>query len=157
MRRLFVVCIPVGMLLAVPALCPADRPIESRDKATHVIVGRVTEVCAEEAPTGANRNYIVEIVVEKAERGDSLKLGDTFYASVYMANPKALEGKKLSDKEMKAFLLTVDGGYRAIPKKDDRVRVFVKHARGKYTGIYPNWMDVLGQDGPTKTTSLEVR
>jgi hypothetical protein len=148
MHRLLVVCITVATLLAVPTLSPADRPLESRDKATHVIVGRVTEVCAEEKPSGANRNYIVEIVVEKAERGDGLKSGDTIYASVYMANPHALDGKKLSDKEMKAFLLTVDGGYKAIPKKGDRVRVFVKHGRGKYVGIYPDWMDTLGQDGP---------
>jgi hypothetical protein len=51
---------------------------------------------------------------------------------------------------MKSYLLTVDGGYKAVPKRDDRIRVFVKHSQGKYVGVYPDWMDVLGRDGEVK-------
>jgi hypothetical protein len=121
----------------------ADRAPERRDSATHVVVGKVEALYFQEAARGANQGYVVEIVIAKVERGSGLKAGDTFYASCYRPNPKAPDLSKLSEQEQKAYLLTVDGGHKAPPRPGDRVRVFVKHDRGKYHGIFPDWVDVL--------------
>jgi hypothetical protein len=57
--------------LACPMLSFADRPAETRDQATHVVVGRVEDVYAQEGTAGANRRLVVEIAIEDVERGGS--------------------------------------------------------------------------------------
>jgi hypothetical protein len=143
MRPAWIGCAALGAGLAWGAVAFADRASEDRDKATHVVVGRVEGVYGEEAAAGANRHYVVEIAVEKVERGDGLKVGDVFYASCYRPNPKAPDQSKMSERELKAYLFTVDGGHNAVPTRGDRVRVFVRHSRGKYNGVFPDWVDVL--------------
>jgi hypothetical protein len=129
--------------LAFPAGALADRAPEPRSTATHVVVGRVEDVYAQVGAKGANQGYVIEIAVEKVERGGGLTAGGTFYASVYMPNPRAPDTKKMTARERKAYLFTIDGGYNAVPKRGDRVRVFVIHSGGKYRGVFPDWMDVL--------------
>jgi hypothetical protein len=143
MHLQWVRCAALAAGLAWPVIAFADRAPQSRDRATHVVVGRVEDVYTQEGARGANRRHVVEIAVEKVERGGRLKAGDTFYASVYMPNPNAPDTKKMTPRQREEYLLSVDGGYDALPKSGDRVRVFVIHSAGKYTGVFPSWMDVL--------------
>jgi hypothetical protein len=129
--------------LAFPLVSFADRPMESRDRATHVAVGRVEAVYAQDGATGANQNCVVEIAVEKVERGSGLKAGTVLYACVYRPNPKAPDLKKMTEKEQKRYLFTVDGGHDPAPRPGSRVRVFLIHAAGRYTGVFPGWVDIL--------------
>ena len=108
-----------------------------------MVVGVVEDVYSQEGGKGANRGHVVEIAIEKVERGEGLKAGDTFYASCYRPNPNAPDLSKLTVQQREAFLFTVDGGHKLVPKKGDRVRVFVRHHRGKYEGIFADWVDVL--------------
>jgi hypothetical protein len=133
-----VLAVPVVALVSL-----ADRAPEDRADATHVVVGVVEDVYSQEGAKGANRGHVVAIAIEKVERGEGLKAGDTFYASCYRPNPNAPDLKKLTEKQQKEYLFTVDGGYNLVPKAGDRVRVFVRHHRGKYAGIFPDWVDVL--------------
>jgi hypothetical protein len=136
--------------LASPLVSFADRPQESRDKATHVAIGRVEGVYAQEGATGANQRCVVEIAVEKVERGGGLKAGTALYASIYRPNPKAPDLKKMTEREQKRYLLTVDGGHDAAPRPGTRVRVFLIHSAGTYTGVFPRWVDVLKEHPPDR-------
>src|SRR5687768_14908339 len=102
--------------LALPSLTLADHAPESRDQATHVVVGRVEGIYAQEWATGANQGCVVEVAIDKVERGTGLKPGDTLYASVYRPNPNAPGLKKMTEREQKRYLLTVDGGHNPAPK-----------------------------------------
>jgi hypothetical protein len=133
----------VAVGLALPVASAADRRPEARGEATHVVVGRVEGVYAQQGARGANQRHVVEIAIEKVERGDGLKAGQTFYASCYRPNPKAPDLSKLSERQREAFLLTVDGGHNAVPREGERVRVFVIHSGGKYNGVFPDWFDAL--------------
>ena len=129
--------------LALPVATFADRPPESRDKATHVVVGRIEGVYAQEGATGANQGCLVEIAIEKVERGDGLATGKLLYVSIYRNNPNAPGQKKMTERELKQYLLTVDGGHNPPPGKGTRVRVFLLHSGERYTGIFHDWVEVL--------------
>src|SRR5579885_2496511 len=131
MRPAWIIVTALAVGLAWAAVAFADRRPEDRKEATHVVVGRVEDVYAQEGAAGANRHYVVEIAIEKVERGDGLKAGEVFYGSCYRPNPKAPDLSKLSEREREAYLFTVNGGHNAVPARGDRVRVFVKPSRGK--------------------------
>ena len=126
--------------LAFPSDVLAERPPEQRDQATHVVLGTVEGVYVRE--DGRARDYLVEIAVEKIEKGDGLKLGEPFFARCYLWNPDFYKGKKLSEKEQKQ-LAPQGPAYDGVPKEGERVRVYAKHRAGKYHGIYPDWYDVV--------------
>jgi hypothetical protein len=86
---------------------------------------------------------VVEIAVEGVERGGGLKAGDVLYVSVYRPNPRAPDPKKMTEPERKRYLLTVDGGHNPAPRPGTRVRAFLRHAGGRYAGLFPDWVDVL--------------
>src|SRR5205807_1946673 len=75
MRSLWVGCFAVAVGLAFAGSSAADRPPQDRDKATHVVVGRVVRLFAEVGVKTANLGYL-EVKVEKSERGGGLKAGD---------------------------------------------------------------------------------
>jgi hypothetical protein len=124
----------------------AERAPEERDKATHVIVGKVAGVYLREQK---DTRYLVEMVIETVERGEGFKPGGTFYAHCYLWVPDYYKGKKLTEEEQKQLALR-GGAYDGVPKEGERVRVYARHEAvyrngrpGKYNGIYPNWYDVL--------------
>jgi hypothetical protein len=126
--------------LVVATHASAERAPEERSQATHVVVGKVEGVYVREE--GDTRHYVVEIAVEKAEKGDNVKAGDTVYFRCYMWTPDFYKGKKLTAAEEKRL------GYRGpaydgVPKEGERVRMFAKFREGKYDGVYPSWYDVL--------------
>jgi hypothetical protein len=125
----------------------AERAPEQRRQATHVVVGTVAGVYVREEKD--TRYYLVEIAIEKVEKGEGFKPGETFYVGCYLRIPDYYKGKKLTEKEQKQLALR-GAAYNGVPKEGERVRVYAKHdavyangRRGKYSGIYPDWYEVV--------------
>jgi hypothetical protein len=137
-------------LFAALATAPhtfAERAPEERSQATHVIVGTVEGVYVREER--GTRHYLVEIAVEKVEKGRGFKPGQAFYVGCYLWNPDYFKGKKLTEEEKRQVALE-GAAYSGVPKEGERVRVYAKHdavfangREGKYTGIYPDWYEVV--------------
>ena len=125
----------------------AERRPEDRSEATHVILGTVAGAYVREK--GDTRYYLVEIAIEKVEKGEGFQPGGTFYVECYLWTPDYYKGKKLTPEEEK--LLAFRGAqYCGVPKEGERVRVYAKHQAkyangqpGKYDGIYPDWYEVV--------------
>jgi hypothetical protein len=127
-------------LFALAANALAERAPEERSNATHVILGKVEGVYLREE--GDTRHYLVEIAVEKSEKGDNVKPGETFYVRCYLWTPDFYKGKKLSEAEEKRLTLR-GAAYDGVPKEGERVRVYAKSHSDKYYGIYPDWYEVV--------------
>jgi hypothetical protein len=147
MRRCW---ITYAALLAAPGLAAeafAERRPEQRSEATHVILGTVAGVYVREK--GDTRHYLVEVTIEKVEKGSGFKPGGTFYVGCYLWVPGYYKGKKLTPQQRKQLALR-GAAYDGVPKEGERVRVYAKHQAkyangrpGKYDGIYPGWYEVV--------------
>jgi hypothetical protein len=131
--------------LAAEAL--AERAPERRSQATHVVLGTVAGVYMRQEKD--TRYYLVEIAIEKVEKGAGFKPGETFYVGCYLWVPDYYKGKKLTQKEQKQLQFR-GAAYNGVPREGERVRVYAKHDAvyangrpGKYSGIYPDWYEVL--------------
>src|SRR5262249_13881836 len=116
-------------------------------QATHVVLGTVAGVYMREEKD--TRHYLVEIAIEKVEKGEGFKAGETFYVGCYLWIPDYYKGKTLTEEEQKQLALR-GAAYDGVPKEGERVRVYAKHEAvyangrpGKYNGIYPDWYDVV--------------
>jgi hypothetical protein len=125
----------------------AERAPEARSQATHVVVGTVAGVYVREEKD--TRHYLVEIAIEKVEKGEGFKPGETFYVGCYRWVPDYYKGKKLTEAERKQLAFR-GSAYSGVPKEGERVRVYAKHDAvyangrpGKYSGIFPDWYEVL--------------
>jgi hypothetical protein len=125
----------------------AERRPEERSEATHVIVGTVEGVYVREK--GDTRYYLVEVSIEKVEKGGGFKPGGTFYVGCYLWTPDYYKGKKLSREEQKRLAFH-GAAYDGVPKEGQRVRLYAKHQAkyangrpGKYDAIYPGWYEVV--------------
>mgnify|MGYP000861803658 CR=1 FL=1 len=125
----------------------AERAPEQRSQATHVVLGTVAGVYMQEEKD--TRYYLIEIAIEKVEKGEGFNPGETFYVGCYLWIPDYYKGKKLTEEEQKQITLR-GAAYVGVPKKGERVRVYAKHNAvyangrpGKYCGIYPDWYDVV--------------
>ena len=112
----------------------AARAAQKREQADYVVSGLVTAVYSRESQ-GYN-NYVVEIKVENVEKGDGIKKGEYFRAFCYQ--PRS--GGKLS-------LFDDHHGHKIVPKEGQQVKVFVNRAGGRNEGVYPDWIDILSDDG----------
>lgn len=128
MNKLLLVVAVLALATSVPAW--AARPIESRDKATYVLTGRVQAIYARETP--GYRQFIVELKVENVIKGEGVEPGDTFRAFCY---------KLREDVEPSETFDTM--GHKIIPRIGQRVRIYVNNGRGHNEGVYPDWVDVL--------------
>jgi hypothetical protein len=95
------------------------------------------------------RYYLVEVAIEKVEKGEGFKPGGTFYVGCYLWVPDYYKGKKLTEAEQKQLAFR-GAAYDGVPKEGQRVRVYAKHEAvyssgrpGKYSGIYPDWYEVV--------------
>ena len=140
---------PAALLaaLGLAAETFAERRREKRSEATHVILGKVAGVYLREKKD--TRYYLVEIAIEKVEKGEGFKPGGTFYVGCYLWTPDYYKGKKLTAKERKQFGFR-GAAYDGVPKEGERFRVYAKHDAvyangrpGKYSGIYPDWYEVV--------------
>jgi hypothetical protein len=140
MRWRCVVGAALVAVLAVTASSLAERAPEDRKAATHVVVGTVEGVYVRGKEEF--HNYVIELTVEKVEKGKGPKAGETLYVRCYLWNSDYHKGKKLSKKEEKQIALRWSS-YNGVPKEGQRVRVYVKHRSGKYDGTYPDWYEVV--------------
>jgi hypothetical protein len=147
MRCHWITC---GTLLAALGLATealAERAPEERSRATHVIVGTVAGVYTRDEED--TRYYLVEIAIEKVEKGEGFKPGGTFYVGCYLWVPDYHKGKKLTKDEEKRLAFR-GAAYDGVPKEGERIRVYAKHNAvyangrpGKYSGIYPDWYEAV--------------
>jgi hypothetical protein len=137
----------VALLWAAPA--GAERvplsPEEKAAEATHIVTGLVKAVYSRDVETAlygrgtVETRYLVEIEVQKVEKGDRLRAGDLLYARCWRLKKWGEAGDRPGP-----------SGHH-LPAEGERVRAFV--ARGKYppTGqadngwavVYPNGFEVL--------------
>jgi len=140
MRRISV----ASTLLLVSALgvglVRAERPTQKRENADYIVTGKVTAVYSQE--TDGYRNYIIDIRVEKVEKGAGIKKGELFRAFCYQRKPG------------KGGLQYDSRGHTQVPKEGQKVKAFVNRARGLYEGVYPNWFDVLQEEKKGEAKSV---
>ena len=133
--------------LGLATVTPAERAPQERAEATHVVVGTVEGVYLRQRE--GTRHYLVEIAVEKVEKGKGFKPGETFYVLGYLWDPDFYKGKKLTEKEKKQLAFR-GSAYSGVPKEGQRVRIYAKHDAvyangrpGRYSGIFPDWFEVV--------------
>jgi hypothetical protein len=137
--RPFYLFVPILTLACISTF--AARRTEDRSHASHVVIGSVKKVHVEKEK--GFLNYVVEIAVEKVEKGDGLKPGDTFQVRCYLKDPDWLKGETLTEKERREDGLRRDSSYQGVPEEGKQIRVYAKKSGDKYDGIYPNWYDVI--------------
>jgi hypothetical protein len=140
MRLRFIGCTVLFGLFVLTATAFAERAPEERSTASHVIIGKVEGVYVRETPS--TRDYIVEIAIEKVEKGKGPRAKSTVYVGCYLWNTSEGKGKKLSSKDKKRKAMR-GPAYDGVPKEGDRVKVWAKWKDGKYFGVFPSWYDVL--------------
>lgn len=115
------------VLLAQPAL--AERPPEKKEAATHVLTGVIKQLETKESPFGGDgvkTDYTAEIAIDKVERGEGLKPGETVKVNWF----------HVTKKPSKPIVGAFGHGYAAA-KKGEAVRVYLmKRASGNYEVIY---------------------
>lgn len=116
----------------------AERAPEERSFASHIVVGTVEGIYVRKE--NGTFHYIVEIAVEKVEKGDGLKPGSTLYVSCYRHDPDWLRGKALTENEKKELAFR-GSSYGALPKEGERVRAWAKQWGSKYSALFPTWQE----------------
>ncbi|MBA4019993.1 MAG: hypothetical protein C0483_22740 [Pirellula sp.] len=111
-------------LCFVTAVARAERPPESQDDATHVVVGEVAGVYVRE--TREQHDYVIKILVEKVERGEGVQEGDAFYAECFQ-------------RKRNAPRIPAPYGHTSVPREGDRIRAFVIRGGDRSEGIYKDW------------------
>jgi hypothetical protein len=125
-RYFFGAAIP--LLLAAVDVARAERPSESREDATHVVVGEVVQVFVDDSEYSAS--YVVKIAVEKVERGTGVAKDDYFYVECFKTKPTP---------EPRVG----PGGHKAVPKPNQKIRAFVMKGPFRSEGLYPDWFEVV--------------
>lgn len=113
-----------------------ERAGQSKDAASHVVVGEVTEVVKLGGGGGEHIEYRVRIQVEAVEKGKGPAKGQDFYARCFQSTPFKGSGSRPPGVS----------GHSGVPKVGDRVRVFTNDKKAIYEGVYPNWYDVLPKE-----------
>jgi hypothetical protein len=114
-----ITCIVSLVTLGLTAPTFAERAPEEHSQATHVVVGVVAGVYVRNEKD--MHHYLVEIAIEKVEKGEGFKPGGTFYVACYLRNHGYYKGKKLTEEEA----------------------VYANGRPGRYNGIFPEWYEVV--------------
>jgi hypothetical protein len=99
MRCHWIICAALLTVFTLATKTHGERAPEDRSEATHIVVGTVQGVYVREKED--TRYYLVEIAIEKVDKGDGFKPGETFYVGCYLWTPDYYKGKKLSPAEKK--------------------------------------------------------
>ena len=116
-------------LIVVPASF-ADRAPVDRKTAKFVFEGEVESV--EKSEDGEHDWYLVHIKIQRVEKGEGIKAGDTFKATCYrLVRPKP-----------KSF---ASPGHGFAPAKGTQIKAHVSdhNTHGGYEGVYPEWYDAI--------------
>lgn len=115
-------------------IAPAS-PDQLQQGATHIVEGTVKFIGTSPEKDGdwLKTGGVVEIKVDEVKKGKRIEPGDAVYARVWQmswagkGNPPPF------------------GSGHHLPKKGDRVRVFLKQNDGGYDALLPNGIEVLGK------------
>jgi hypothetical protein len=135
MRQPLIVPLFLVWLLSIVNAALGELPREAREKADYVVSGVVDSVYARDK--GYYDYYVVELRVESVEKGNELERGKTLYVSCFRR-------KATAPREPSAT------GHELPPKEGQRIKAFVKDAKGKHAGIYPDWFDEVKVGGDEK-------
>ena len=91
MRILWNVCAAFLATITLATGVLAERAPEDRRQATHVVVGKVEGVYVRKVD--GTLHYVVEIAIEKIEKGYGLKVGEMFYVRCYQWDPDGLRSE----------------------------------------------------------------
>lgn len=113
------------------SLCYAERPPQKREDADAVIIGKVKKITTKDSKFGGDgtrTDYTAEVEVTKAEKGESVKAGETIKVNWYdvTKRPSKLlpaayghEYKIKKDDEAKFWLMgTAEKGFTVIYNRD---------------------------------------
>lgn len=129
----------VSLVLVLTALAPAfaERIFEKKENATNVVTGTVTKVYSKDSKlgdTGVFTHYLVEIKVQKVEKGDGIKPEQPLY--VRCSRPTKQPGTPIAG----------PSGHRYIPKEGETIRAFLnRQPDGGFEVVYPEGIDPLGK------------
>ncbi|MBL8827991.1 MAG: hypothetical protein JNM18_13520 [Planctomycetaceae bacterium] len=127
MRRFAMLMFALVLQAALLPAARAERPPESAEDATHIVVGTVESVFSYE--TRSNHHYVVKLIVESVEKGDGVAEGDAFYVECFQRKKSAPQ-------------IPAPYGHKAIPKAEQRIRALIVREGPRSEGIYPRWFDV---------------
>ena len=125
------------ILLTTAAAIRAEIAPESKEqlesKATHIVEGTATFVGTAQEKDGdwLKTGGVVEVKVGDVKKGKRIEPGDAVYARFWRM---AWDGKG----NPPPF-----GSGHHLPKKGDRVRVYLKQSNGGYDALLPNGIEVL--------------
>ena len=114
-------------LLAVAAVATAERPPEKRDEAELVVVGKVHKISTmteKFGKTGEMTYYTAKVVVDKVEKGDGAKAGDTVSVTWFHVTKQPEKG----------FVGAFGHDYGL--KEKDEATFWLMKRRGKWEVIY---------------------
>ncbi len=123
----------------------ARKPEDLKKDATHIVVGKVTEVYSttSKSQNSALTKFVAQIQIEKLEKGSGLKHGEVVYARYW--DSKWI-GKQPGPPG-------ADDGYSPMPKVGDHVRAFLaqnssqggmgQQSDGGYDVLIPNGFEVV--------------
>jgi hypothetical protein len=144
MKRVVTVCLLIAMTLIVVAR--ADIPIQSKESlganATHIAVGTVTAIYTAQTKdeNWVKTTGVVEILVDKLEKGSKIEAGDSVYARFW---DEAWIGKG----NPPPF-----GPGHHLPRRGDAVRVFLERKNGGYDALLQNGFETIPKSTDSKTT-----
>jgi hypothetical protein len=127
--------------LAARAAVPGLKPDQLKEKATYIVVGKVTGIYSSASPRGDKvlTTSVAQIEVEDLEKGNGLNPGDLVYARYYKWG-WAGKGPPVPG--------STDGHFH-VPRGGDRVRVYLeqnfKTDRG-YNVLFPNGFEILNPE-----------
>lgn len=126
MKRLLALTVTLSVL-AAPAL--AERAPDDKGKATHVVTGTVEKVYTRR--DGRLTEYLVQVRVQAAEKGDGYKDGDRMYVACYRRDRSPLA-------------IADDLGHAGVPKEGDQIKAWVhRRAGGRLEGNFPAWFEAV--------------
>lgn len=125
-----IICL-IACLVAAPAL--AERPPETEEDATHIVVGEVEAVFTQD--TREQHNYVVKIVVDRVEKGDGVQAGDAFFVECFR-------------RKRSAPRIPAPYGHKGVPKAGETIRACVIREGSRSEGIYKDWYKVVAVRAP---------
>lgn len=107
----------------------AARPTQDKAEASHIVVGTVRNVF--KSVGEKYTSYAVLLNIKEVQKGDGLEVGKLFYTYCYQRNPIKGNGP----------IEPGSIGHSAVPKKGQRIKVFVNRGIGLWEGVYPHWFE----------------
>lgn len=126
--RVSTVLIALAALALLVQRASAERPPQRKEAATNVVTGVIKQIETKESPFGGDgvrTDYTAEVAVEKVDKGEGIKAGDTIKVTWF----------RVTKNSTKPIVGAFGHAYSAA-KKGQTVRVYLLKGKGDYTVIY---------------------